>query len=211
MRSIIYARPGDSSVLQLVERERPEPGAGELRVRVVVSGVNPTDWKSRSGVGSASATDAESVPNQDGSGIVDAVGEGVTGFATGDRVWLGISGWQRPASGTAQEYTITLPERVFPLPDNADFDLGAYSYVPFWDGHLERMDLRLRADSPQHVTVPGADLTLHLAAGDEIQVEISSKFRPAGIRAELDAAGFETVELFTDPAGDFGLTLARLR
>ena len=93
----------------------------------------------------------------------------------------------------------------------ADFDLGAYSYVPFWDGHLERMDLRLRADSPQHVTVPGADLTLHLAAGDEIQVEISSKFRPAGIRAELDAAGFETVELFTDPAGDFGLTLARLR
>jgi L-histidine N-alpha-methyltransferase len=92
----------------------------------------------------------------------------------------------------------------------ADFDLGAYSYVPFWDGHLERMDLRLRADSPQHVTIPGADLTLDLAAGEEIQVEISSKFRPAGIRAELDAAGFETVELFTDPAGDFGLTLARL-
>ncbi|MFB9315612.1 L-histidine N(alpha)-methyltransferase [Nocardioides plantarum] len=93
----------------------------------------------------------------------------------------------------------------------ADFDPGAYSYVPFWDGHLERMDLRLRADSPQHVTIPGADLTLDLAAGEEIQVEISTKFRPTGIRAELDAAGFETVELFTDPAGDFGLTLARLR
>jgi L-histidine Nalpha-methyltransferase len=92
----------------------------------------------------------------------------------------------------------------------ADFDLGAFSYVPFWDGHLERMDLRLRADSPQHVRVPGAGLELDLAMGEEIQVEISSKFRPAGIRDELAAAGFETVELFTDPAGDFGLTLARL-
>lgn len=91
----------------------------------------------------------------------------------------------------------------------ADFDLGAFSYVPLWDGHLERMDLRLRAESPQHVTIPGAGLELDLAVGEEVQVEISTKFRPAGIRAELDAAGFETVELYTDPAGDFGLTLAR--
>jgi L-histidine N-alpha-methyltransferase len=92
----------------------------------------------------------------------------------------------------------------------ADFDLGAFSYVPLWDGHLERMDLRLRAESPQHVRIPGAGLEVDLAVGEEIQVEISSKFRPAGIAAELAAAGFETVELFTDEAGDFGLTLARL-
>lgn len=94
---------------------------------------------------------------------------------------------------------------------DADFDLDAFSYVPFWDGHMERMDLRLRSETPQHVSVPGAGLELDLAVGDEIHVEISTKFRPEGIRSELDAAGFETVELFTDPAGDFGLTLARLR
>ncbi|GAA5155653.1 L-histidine N(alpha)-methyltransferase [Nocardioides marinquilinus] len=92
----------------------------------------------------------------------------------------------------------------------ADFDLGAFTYVPLWDAHLERMDLRLRAESPQHVVVPGADLELHLAAGEEIQVEISSKFRPHGIRTELAAAGFEVVELLTDEPGDFALTLARL-
>lgn len=92
----------------------------------------------------------------------------------------------------------------------ADFDLGAFSYVPFWDGHMERMDLRLRSEAEQHVSVPGAGIELDLAVGEEIHVEISTKFRPDGIRAELAAAGFETVELFTDPAGDFGLTLARL-
>ncbi|WP_148616419.1 L-histidine N(alpha)-methyltransferase [Nocardioides rubriscoriae] len=93
---------------------------------------------------------------------------------------------------------------------DADFDLDAFSYVPFWDGHMERMDLRLRAESPQRVTIPGAGLDLDLHVGEELRVEISTKFRPDGIRAELAAAGFETVELFTDPAGDFGLTLARL-
>ena len=52
MRSITYDAPGDSSVLHLVEREVPDPRAGEVRVRVHVSGVNPTDWKTRSGTGS---------------------------------------------------------------------------------------------------------------------------------------------------------------
>ena len=60
----------------------------------------------------------------------------------------------------------------------ADFDLDAFSYVPFWDPRQERMDLRLRADMPQHVTIPGAGLTFDLAHGEEIRVEISTKFRP---------------------------------
>ena len=49
MRSVVYSKPGDSSVLTLEERPLPEPGPGEVRVRVVVSGVNPTDWKARAG------------------------------------------------------------------------------------------------------------------------------------------------------------------
>ena len=74
MKAIVYTRPGDPDVLNLVERAVPEPGPGEGRVRVQVSAVNPTDWKSRRGpVGFP-----EVVPNQDGAGIVDAVGEGVS-------------------------------------------------------------------------------------------------------------------------------------
>ena len=67
----------------------------------------------------------------------------------------------------------------------ADFDIDAFSYVPFWDPRQERMDLRLRADMPQRVTIPGADLTFELAHGEEIRVEISTKFRPERLRDEL--------------------------
>jgi L-histidine Nalpha-methyltransferase len=90
----------------------------------------------------------------------------------------------------------------------ADFDLDSFAYVPFWDPRLERMDLRLRAEMPQRVRIPGADLEIDLASGEEIRVEISTKFRPEGIRRELTAAGFSVSRIWTDPAGDFALTLA---
>lgn len=93
----------------------------------------------------------------------------------------------------------------------ADFDLGAFAYVPLWDPHLERMDLRLRAESPQRVRIPRAGLDLDLAMGEEIQVEISSKFRLPGIAGELAAAGFDVVTSWTDTGDDFALTLARRR
>lgn len=94
----------------------------------------------------------------------------------------------------------------------ADFDLDAFGYVPLWDPHEERMDLRLRAETPQRVALPGADLEVDIAEGEELRVEISTKFRPERIRAELDAAGFEVAEIYTDgeeTQDDFALTLAR--
>ena len=97
----------------------------------------------------------------------------------------------------------------------ADFDLGAFSYVPFWDGAMERMDLRLRSEAPQHVRIPGAGLELDLALGEEIRVEISTKFRMPQVAEELADAGFAVERVWDDgdgvPAGDFALTLARRR
>jgi len=90
----------------------------------------------------------------------------------------------------------------------ADFDLDAFSYVPFWDPHMERMDLRLRSETPQRVTIPGADLVLDLAMGEEIRVEISSKFRVSRIAAELEQAGFGVTRVWTDEPAEFALTLA---
>lgn len=90
----------------------------------------------------------------------------------------------------------------------ADFEQTAFSYIPFWDAHMERMDMRLRAEVPQRVTIPGADLVLDLAVGEEIRVEISSKFRVSGIAAELEAAGLVVSRVWTDDPGDFALTLA---
>lgn len=91
---------------------------------------------------------------------------------------------------------------------DADFDLDAFSYVPFWDPHMERMDLRVRAEVPQRVTIPGADLVLDLASGDEIRIEISTKFRVSRIAGELEAAGLRVARVWTDEPGDFAVTLA---
>ena len=130
-----YSKTGDSSVLHFVERDVPEPGAGELRVNVVVSGVNPTDWKARAGARPGRATPfPEVVPNQDGSGVVDAIGSGVTGFEVGDRVWVYLAAHERP-TGTAQEYTVLPAERVVHLPDAASFELGASLGVPAITAH----------------------------------------------------------------------------
>lgn len=133
MRAVVYTQPGSPDVLSLVEREPGTPGPGEVRVRIVRSAVNPTDWKTRSGTGQPLAFD-EVVPNQDGAGVVDAVGKGVTALAPGDRVWVMLAQHQRP-TGTAQELTVLPAERVLPLPDGASFDLGADLGVPAVTAH----------------------------------------------------------------------------
>jgi len=149
MRAITYARLGDPSVLELVDRPVPEPREGELRIRVVASGVNPTDWKSRSGGG---ALAEPTVPNHDGAGVVDEVGAGVSGFGVGDRVWVTLAGDGRPAGGTAQEYTAVPAGRVFPLPDAAEFELGASVGIPAVTAHRA---LTVAEDGPARLH-PGA-------------------------------------------------------
>ena len=103
MRAVVYSETGAPDVMRLVERPVPEPGPGEVRVEVVVSGVNPTDWKTRRGasVAGGALPFPELVPNQDGAGVVDAIGDGVERLRLGDRVWLWETAWQRP-DGTAQ-------------------------------------------------------------------------------------------------------------
>jgi NADPH2:quinone reductase len=100
-----------------------------------VSGVNPTDWKARYAGGSGSAAPfAEVVPNQDGAGVIDAIGDGVAKSRLGQRVWLWEACWHR-ADGTAQEHVV-LPERqAVPLPDDASFDVGASLGIPALTAH----------------------------------------------------------------------------
>jgi NADPH2:quinone reductase len=133
MRAIVYSATGDSSVLTPTDVDISEPGEGEVRVRVVVSGVNPTDWKARAGNGTAPPFD-QVVPNQDGAGVVDAVGPGVSHVSVGDRVWVYLAAHQRP-TGTAQEFTVLPAGRVVPLPDGVGFDVGASLGVPAMTAH----------------------------------------------------------------------------
>ena len=131
MRAIVYTENGDPDVLQLVERPTPEPGPGEVRVRLAFSGVNPTDWKSRRT--NPPGPDGQ-VPDQDGSGTVDAVGEGVDPVLVGERVWVWEAAWQRP-HGTAAEYTVVPARQVVLLGAGPSFELGAALGIPFLTAH----------------------------------------------------------------------------
>lgn len=130
MRAVVYDRTGDPDVLRLIDRALREPGPGEVRVRIHRSGVNPTDWKSRRGGGPGQPVVPAQTPNQDGAGVVDAVGQGVDEGLVGQRVWVWECAYQRP-EGTAQEAALVPVRRVVPLPDQASFDLGASLGVPF--------------------------------------------------------------------------------
>jgi NADPH:quinone reductase len=132
MRAIVYTQAGDPDVLRLVERATPEPQAGEVRVRVHVSGVNPTDWKSRRG--GMGPIEAEQVPNQDGAGVIDAVGDGVDLKRVGQRVWLWAAARTR-GGGTAQEWVVVPERHAVPLPDDASFELGASLPIPAITAH----------------------------------------------------------------------------
>jgi NADPH2:quinone reductase len=102
---------------------------------VVVSGVNPTDWKTRRGPAAGQALAfPEVVPNQDGAGVVEALGEGVSELHVGQRVWLWETAWQR-ANGSAQEEVVLPVRHVVALSDNASMDLGASLGVPAITAH----------------------------------------------------------------------------
>ena len=135
MRSIEYAVTGGPEVLTLVKGPVPDPGPGEVRVRIHRSGVNPTDWKSRRGERGGTPVRPPQVPNQDGSGVVDAVGQGVETAMLGLRVWIWEAAHLRPSGGTAQEYAVLPARHVVFLPDVASFDLGASLGVPFLTAH----------------------------------------------------------------------------
>lgn len=134
MRAVAYTETGSSAVLGLTDRDLPEPGPGEVRVQVRFSGVNPTDWKSREGGGPGQPLKFPLVvPDQDGSGTIDAVGAGVS-REPGERVWLWECAWQR-ADGTAQEYVVVPADHAVPLPDSATFELGASLGIPAMTAH----------------------------------------------------------------------------
>ncbi|HEU5128234.1 MAG TPA: NADPH:quinone reductase [Glycomyces sp.] len=160
MKAIIYSEHGGPEVLRLVERDLPEPGPGEVRVRIAVSGVNPTDWKTRAG-GMGPQQYPEFTPHLDGAGVVDAVGEGVGQDRVGRRVWVFGAVMGRP-TGTAAEFAVVPAERAVPLPDEAGFDLGAALGVPAITAHRA---LTVAEDGPTRLRPGALDGKVVLAAG----------------------------------------------
>ncbi len=190
MRAVVYERAGGAEVLQLVEREVPAPGPGEVLLRVALSGVNPTDWKVRS---TTAPPAGWQVPGQDGAGVVEAVGEGVDPALVGRRVWVWESAAGRPW-GTAAEHVLVLAERVVPLPDEAPLELGAALGIPFLTAHR---CLTLGESAPSRVapgTFEGRTVLVQGGAGavGNAAVQLAAW---AGARVLTTVSGPEKAEL----------------
>ena len=130
MQVAFYERTGPAAdVLQRAEWPDPQPGPGELRVRLRWSGINPSDVKSRAGLRSNAMPFPRVVPHSDGMGVVDAVGEGVSASRIGRRVWVWNAAWGRPFGTAAQ--AIVLPQaQAVPLADNVPDEAGACLGIP---------------------------------------------------------------------------------
>jgi NADPH:quinone reductase len=184
MKAALYDRYGPAAeVLRVDEMERPEPGPGEVRVKVAMSAINPTDCKSRSGA-TPRPIDGFQVPHHDGAGVIDAVGDGVDPARLGQRVWL----WMAAAGrrwGTAAEWAVVPGRQAVPLPDGVPFELGATLGVPALTAHR-----CLFADGP----VDG--LTVLVAGGAGAVGHFAIQLaRWAGARVITTVSGQEKAEL----------------
>ena len=134
MRAARYPTSGpEAGRLRLDVIDRPEPAPGEVLVEVAVSGVNPTDWKTRIGIGTLSKAPWV-IPHHDGAGVIVGVGDGVDKNRIGERVWLWQAQWYR-GLGTAAEYVAVPSQQAVALPDDASFDLGAGLGIPAMTAH----------------------------------------------------------------------------
>jgi NADPH2:quinone reductase len=130
MKAIAYTQTGAAAdVLKLIDLPTPEPGAGEVRVRLRWSGVNPSDVKSRAGLRSKVLPFPQIVPHSDGAGEIDAVGSGVSAARVGERVWVWNGQWQRPL-GTAAQHIVLPAAQAVPLPQGVSGEAGACLGIP---------------------------------------------------------------------------------
>jgi NADPH:quinone reductase len=198
MRAVFYDRQGPAAeVLRVGDLPRPEPEPGEVRVRLLASGVNPADCKRRAGQGYGMEF-PRVIPNSDGAGVVDALGAGAEGAPpVGARVWLYNAQRGRPF-GTAAEFTCVPADCVSPLPDEVPFEAGACLGIPamtahrclFADGPLTALSVLVTGGggavgnyAVQLARWGGASLVLATARGAGWQAEDA---REAGAHGVID-------------------------
>ena len=129
MQAAYYERNGPArAVLRIGEIQTPRAGPGEVRVKLVASGVNPSDVKSRQG-STRKIAFPRVIPHSDGAGVIDEVGDGVSKSRIGERVWVWNGQWRR-AFGTAAEFIVVPTTQAVALPSNVSFEAGACLGIP---------------------------------------------------------------------------------
>ncbi len=202
MQAALYRRLGGPEVLEVTELPEPHPGPGEVRVRVIVSGVNPTDVKSRQAAPGKVMPFPFVIPHQDGAGVIDEVGEGVDSRRVGERVFVYFAQWQRP-HGTAAQWTCLPAERALALPEGASMELGASLGIPALTAAAALRRARVREGA--RVLVAGgagavgrATIQLARLLGARVATTVSSEHKAA--IAEVAGAEFIVNYRVDDPA-----------
>ncbi|GID97657.1 NADPH:quinone reductase [Amorphoplanes digitatis] len=135
MRAIWYDRPGPAAeVLQVGELPDPEPGPGEVRVRLSFSGINPGDTKKRADWVGYGMRYSRVIPHSDGAGVIDSVGEGIDPGRQGRRVWVYGAQSYRPF-GTAAQLTVVPSAQAVDLPRGVGDEVGACLGIPGITAH----------------------------------------------------------------------------
>jgi NADPH:quinone reductase len=134
MRAAYYETNGAArEVLRVADLETPQPGPGEVRVRLRTSGINPSDVKSRAG-STRKIAFPRVIPHSDGAGEIDRVGDGVSPSRLGQRVWIWNGQWRRPF-GTAAESIVLKAEQAMPLPADVSMEVGACLGIPAYTAY----------------------------------------------------------------------------
>ncbi len=158
MKTVLYSRNGPAdSVLEFVDKPTPQPGNGEVLVKLVTSGVNPSDVKSRAG--RPPAYDFV-VPHSDGAGVIEAVGSGIEQSRIGERVWIWNAQWQRQF-GTSAEYISVAAFQASPLDDAVSFEQGACFGIPGLTA-AHAINLVIQSDAKKVLVTGGASAVGHL-------------------------------------------------
>lgn len=190
MRAAVYEQIGASAeVMRVDEVPQPVPGPGEVRVKIEYSGVNPTDWKSRSGLTSR-PIDGFQIPHHDGAGVIDAVGDGVDADRVGQRVWTWLAAARQ--WGTAAEWSVVPSRQAVALPAGISAELAASLGVPALTAHR-----CLFADGP----VGGKTVLVAGGAGavGHFAIELA---KHAGARVITTVSSAEKAELATKAGAD---------
>jgi len=201
MRAAFYEQRGGSDVVRVDEISTPGPGVGEVRVRLHVAAVNPTDWKMRA-ADTPMVADLQ-VPGMDGAGVIEAVGPGIDIARIGERVWVYHAAYQR-AWGTAAQYTVVPARQAVPIPVGIGFDQAAalgIAYITAYgcllsDGPIEGQTVLVQGGAG---AVGHAAIQLARRAGAHVIATVSSPAKgeiaaAAGAHVVIDYTASDAVD-----------------
>lgn len=212
MRAAYYEANGAArDVLRFGEVDTPQPGPGEVRVRLATSGVNPSDVKSCAGLTRKIAF-PRVIPHSDGAGEIDCVGEGVSASRVGERVWVWNGQWRRPF-GTAAQWIVVPSQQAVPLPAHVGMDAGACLGIPAYTAY-QAVALTGAEDGSAVLVAAGAGAVGHYAiqfAKKRNATVIATVSSPANAEIARRAGADEVIDYKRENVGERVMTLTGRR